>query len=200
MPVKILSSDYLSSIGTPEQIPEDLSDEIVFVGRSNSGKSSLLNALCGRKGLAKVGANPGKTRTINLYNLCYRTGESDSLEVPLVDVPGYGFARRSRAEIAKWDQLLGAYFSGKKRIRFVVLVADCRRSCTDDERWFIERVQPSKLIIAATKTDKLKKNEQRLIQTKLAKDYKLKPGQIFPLALVSRIEGVEKLRERLLFG
>jgi GTP-binding protein len=195
--VKILSSDYSASIGLSSQIPAELCGEIIFVGRSNSGKSSLLNALCGRRGLAKVGATPGKTRTINLFTLrCSVDGETR--EVPLVDVPGYGFAKRSKSEVAKWNRLLSDYFNRNGDIGCVVVVADCRRGCEEEEQWFLDRIAPEKLIIAATKTDKLTKNEQRLLTKKLAKEYSLTPEQIFPLSLVPRIVGIEALRERLL--
>ena len=198
MSIKVLSSEYVASIGATSQLPPELAGEVVFAGRSNSGKSSLLNAFCGRKGLARVGATPGKTRTINLYDLHFRAGENTDEQVTLVDVPGYGFAKRSKSEIGAWHELLSDYFDDRKLIRFVVLVVDCRRNCEEEERWFLQKIERGKLIIAATKTDKLKKNEQRLVQAKMAKEFKIKPTQVFPLSMVPKIVGVEPLRNYIL--
>ncbi len=197
MAIRILSSEYTTSIGIARQIPEDLRDEIVFVGRSNSGKSSLLNALCGRKNLARVGATPGKTRTINLYEVDYRGADEERKKAVLLDVPGYGYAKRSKDEVEKWNRLLGSYLEGRPDMKFLVLVVDCRRKCEDEERWFINRIPPGKLIIAATKTDKLKKNEQRELERRLVKEFKAKPGNIYPLSLLPPAAGIEPLREKL---
>ena len=167
------NSEFLASYGLSRQLPDSDRPEIVFSGRSNVGKSSLINKLCNRKKLARVSATPGKTATINFYRV-------DTAY--FVDLPGYGYARVSHAEKARWARLMEDYFADGQ-ITVGLLIVDARHKPTADDQtmaqWFHETGCP--FIVVANKLDKLKKSEiegnlQRIRETlELAEDEKLIP-------------------------
>lgn len=137
-----------------EQYPKNILPEFAFAGRSNVGKSSLINKLLSRKSLARVSATPGKTVTINFYNI------DDTIF--LVDLPGYGYAKRSREEIEKWGDMIEDYLSGRKQLKKVILLVDSRHAPTTDDKMMLEWIrtmQSSGAVVIATKTDKLNKRE-----------------------------------------
>lgn len=149
---------YLASYGTAAQLPESERPEVAFAGRSNVGKSSLLNKLMFRKGLAKVSSQPGKTATINFY-------EVD--DAHLVDLPGYGFAKVSKAEKQRWAGLIDGYFEDDRRFALVVSLIDIRHDPSALDRNMVAFLQESGLpfAIALTKADKLS-NQKALSQRK----------------------------------
>jgi len=138
-----------------EQYPKTVLPEFAFAGRSNVGKSSLINKLLSRKTLARVSQTPGKTVTINFYNI------DDTIF--LVDLPGYGYAKRSREEIESWGEMIEDYLSGRKQLKRVILLVDSRHEPTTDDKMMLEWIRTSRpddgAIVIATKTDKLKKRE-----------------------------------------
>jgi GTP-binding protein len=117
--------DFVWGAMAADNLPPEGLPEVAFVGRSNSGKSSLINALTGRKTLARVSQTPGATRQINFFNLGQR--------LMLVDLPGYGFAKRSKTETASWQELIFAYLRGRARLRRVALLVDARRGVMDTD-------------------------------------------------------------------
>jgi len=117
--------DFVWGATTPDNFPPDGVNEVAFVGRSNAGKSSLVNALTGRKSLARVSQTPGATRQINFFNLGGR--------LMLVDLPGYGFAKRSKAEANAWQEMIYAYLQRRARLRRVALLVDARRGPMDSD-------------------------------------------------------------------
>lgn len=137
------------SAGRPDQIVHDGIPQIAFSGRSNVGKSSLINKLLNRKSLARVSGEPGKTVTLNYYNV--------DNSVYLVDLPGYGFARRSDADIKKWSALVESFFDNNHSLDLVVQLVDLKVGLTRDDEgmlnWLCETGTP--FVIAATKSDKL---------------------------------------------
>lgn len=139
--------------GFKSQWPVDNLDEIAFVGRSNVGKSTFINAFLGRKNLAKTSSKPGKTRTINFYNI--------DNKYRLVDLPGYGYAKVSKAEKAKWDKLINEYLHDRENLKEVFLLVDIRHEPTELDRqmydWIIESGFTG--FIIATKYDKIKKSQ-----------------------------------------
>ncbi len=146
------------SAGTARQIPGDPKPQIAFSGRSNVGKSSLINTLLGRKSLARVSSAPGKTITINFYDV--------DRKLYLVDMPGYGFARRSPAEKAKWSELTDGYFTSNPnidRLALVIQLVDSRIGPTADDEMMLTYLRDAGLnyIIVATKTDKLNTTERK---------------------------------------
>ncbi len=136
--------------------------EIALIGRSNVGKSSLINALCGRKALARVSATPGKTREVNFYLL------NNSFH--LVDLPGYGYAQVSKVEQKRWAQMIEGYFASSPRIKLVLLLMDIRREPNDDDRQTVQWAEHNGLdfVLVATKADKLSKSQRPLACRKLS--------------------------------
>ncbi|MCX7715074.1 MAG: ribosome biogenesis GTP-binding protein YihA/YsxC [Clostridia bacterium] len=136
-----------------EQYPNTGMKEFAFVGRSNVGKSSLINKLLNRKSLARVSAKPGKTATINFYNI------DDTIF--FVDLPGYGYAARSRDEIESWGKMIEDYLHSRKELVQTILLVDSRHKPTQDDILMLEWIRNyhENAIVIATKTDKLKKRE-----------------------------------------
>lgn len=139
--------------GFKSQWPAENLEEIAFVGRSNVGKSSFINAFLGRKNLAKTSSKPGKTRTINFYNI--------DNKFRLVDLPGYGYAKVSKAEKAKWDKLINEYLHDRENLKEVFLLVDIRHDPTALDvqmyDWIIESGFTG--FVIATKYDKISKNK-----------------------------------------
>ncbi len=137
----------------PNQYPTTGYMEFAFAGRSNVGKSSLINKLLNRKSLARVSGTPGKTATINFYNI------DDTIY--LVDLPGYGYAQRSKTEIEKWGKMMEDYLSSREPLVQTILLVDSRHKPTKDDITMAEWIRHyhDRLIVVATKTDKIKKSE-----------------------------------------
>ena len=138
-----------------EQYPKKGYPEFAFVGRSNVGKSSMINKLLNRKSLARVSSTPGKTITINFYNI------DDTIY--LVDLPGYGYAKRAKTDVESWGNMIDDYLYRRAQLRKVMLLVDSRHAPTDDDKMMLDWIraaQPGEgVIVIATKTDKLSKRE-----------------------------------------
>ena len=137
----------------PEQYPYSDVPEVAFVGRSNVGKSSMINTLLNRKGLARVGAEPGKTRVINFFNV--------DNKLYFVDLPGYGYANVSKKEQQNWKIMIETYLRTRKQLELIIMIVDVRHLPTENDKimhlWLRESNIP--YIIAATKTDKISKSQ-----------------------------------------
>jgi len=160
--MQILSAEFVTSAAARAGFPGEGLPEIAFVGRSNVGKSSLLNKLANRRALARTSATPGKTRLVNFFRIERR----ERPPLLFVDLPGYGWARVARKERAEWQRLIEGYLAGRAPLRAVLLLIDARRDPGDDERdflpWLAERGMVVRLVV--TKFDKLRpaEREQRL--------------------------------------
>ena len=145
-------ADFKASYGLFSQLPDSDRPELVFSGRSNVGKSSLINKLCNRKKLARVSSTPGKTATINFYEVG---------DVYFVDLPGYGYARTSASERKRWDELINGYFESDRQRTVVVQLLDCRHAPSADDMQMMEylRYHQMPFVAALTKADKLKKSQ-----------------------------------------
>ena len=143
------------SAGLPKQFPGDRLPQVAFSGRSNVGKSSLINSLLNRKSLARVSGEPGKTITINFYDI--------DKKLYLVDLPGYGYAKAAPGEKRRWAELMEGYFSSGRDIRLVVQLVDMRHMPTEQDLQMIEFLVANNIpfIVALTKCDKLNKTERR---------------------------------------
>ena len=143
--------EFKAAYGTSQQIPESLRPEVSFVGRSNVGKSSLINRLFNRKKLAKVSSKPGKTSTINFFS----NGKED-----FVDLPGYGYAQVSKSEKARWAEMINGYFDQYRYYALVVSLIDIRHPATKLDEQMVEFLRSCELpfMIALTKADKVSKS------------------------------------------
>lgn len=195
MSVNVQNSSLLISAGLPKQFPKKAIPQIAFSGRSNVGKSSLINTLLGRKSLARVSSAPGKTITVNFY-------EVDS-KLFLVDLPGYGFAKRPPAEKAAWSALTDGYFTNNPNIDLVKLVVqliDARVGATKDDLMMLDWLMQSDVpfIVVATKMDKLNKTEAAKVVSGLRKDAELPEDiTIIPFSSETR-EGKQTLWNEIL--
>lgn len=151
--MKIKTSEFIISAVKKEQYPEDGLPEIAFVGRSNVGKSSIINSLTNRRGLAKVSQTPGKTRLINFFLL--------NKDIYLVDLPGYGYAKVSKKEKESWGNFIEKYLVDRNPLKRVVLLIDCRHKPTADDIQMYEWIKHYgyNVTIVATKSDKLSNND-----------------------------------------
>ena len=173
--------------GTAKQLPVSDLPEIVFSGRSNVGKSSLINKLFNRKNLARVSSVPGKTTTINFFR-CE--------DVRFADLPGYGYAKRSGEEIRRWSNLMEGYFQSERNIKLVVQLVDMRHKPTADDKTMIDFLTAAGVpfVIALTKSDKLKKTERAKREQEIPEEL---PG-LETIAFSSENgEGVEALKARI---
>lgn len=179
---------YEASFGTAEQLPLSTGPEIVFSGRSNVGKSSLINKLFNQKNLARVSGQPGKTSTINFFRM---------EGVRFVDMPGYGYAKVSRSEKERWRRLIRAYLSGDRDIRLIFQLIDMRHPPTKDDLDMIHSLMDAELpfVVVLTKQDKLNKREWserwEAFRTEIPQGDEI---TMIPFSAVSG-DGVETLKE-----
>ncbi len=152
--MKYEKAEFKSAYGTFEQLPPSDLPEIAFAGRSNVGKSSLLNKLFMRKNLARVSSVPGKTITINFYGV-------DS--VNFVDLPGYGYAKVSHSEKQRWAKMMEGYFNSDRNIKLVVQLVDMRHPPTVDDIMMMDFLESTGIdfVVVMTKSDKLNKSEYK---------------------------------------
>ncbi|WOC31015.1 MULTISPECIES: ribosome biogenesis GTP-binding protein YihA/YsxC [Caproicibacterium] len=187
--MKIESAAFEMSAGTSQQLPKADVPEIVFSGKSNVGKSSLINKLLNRKSLARVSSQPGKTATINFYrmDICR-----------LVDLPGYGYAKVSHAEKLRWAELVDGYFHAGRPVALLIQILDMRHDPTEDDRQMIHFLLESgfPFLIAATKSDKLNVTQRK---ERLAALQQLFTGTNIEVVPFSALKGenVEVLRARI---
>lgn len=156
--------------GVTSTLPENYKPEVAFAGKSNVGKSSLINALMNRKSYARISATPGKTQTINFYNI--------NDEMYLVDLPGYGYARVSEKEKERWGKMIERYLHGSAQLKAVFLLIDIRHDPSANDRmmykWVVE--QGYNPIIIATKLDKIKRSQVQKHVKMLKEGLDLVPG------------------------
>lgn len=167
--------------GLTSQLPDNQLPEIAFAGKSNVGKSSLINALMNRKSYARISATPGKTQTINFYNI--------NEELYLVDLPGYGYAKVSEQEKAKWGKLIERYLHGSAQLKAVFLLIDIRHDPSANDKMMYDWIvgQGYEPIIIATKLDKIKRSQIEKHIKMLRTGLKLLPGtKVIPFSSMTK--------------
>lgn len=178
----IIRSVNLETVcGITSKLPENTLPEIAFAGKSNVGKSSLINALINRKSYARISATPGKTQTINFYNI--------NEEMYLVDLPGYGYAKVSEQEKVKWGQLIERYLHGSKQLQAVFLLIDIRHDPSANDKMMYDWIvaQGYYPIIIATKLDKIKRSQIDKQIKAIKTGLNLVPGtKIIPFSSVTK--------------
>lgn len=183
-------AEFVSAAGTSSQLQQSSKPEVIFSGRSNVGKSSLINKLVNRKSLARVSATPGKTATINFF---------DVDKFCLVDLPGYGYAKVSRSEKERWAELMEGYFAQDRNFCLVVQIVDMRHPPTQDDLNMINFLYQSgfDFIIVLTKKDKLKKTAQKESLQRLNDMLSEYEGiELFPFSALNG-EGTDEIRDAI---
>ncbi|RMF07917.1 MAG: YihA family ribosome biogenesis GTP-binding protein [Alphaproteobacteria bacterium] len=189
--------DFLLGAVALDQVPDATGPEIAFAGRSNVGKSSLVNALTGRKTLARTSATPGRTRELNFFRL----GAVDGPHLLMVDLPGYGYARASKSLARTWQSLMRGYLRGRANLRRVVLLIDARHGIKAADREMMEMLDAAAVSyqVVLTKADKLTRAEQaknlERVRTEIAKHVAAHPVPVLTSSLKNI--GIEELRARL---
>ncbi|MBN2195811.1 MAG: ribosome biogenesis GTP-binding protein YsxC [Polyangiaceae bacterium] len=170
---RVVDARYLTSASSPNQLPPPVGVEIAFAGRSNVGKSSLLNALMGRRNLARTSRTPGCTRLISFFEVKL----ADGALIRFVDLPGYGYARRSKSERSEWAGLIETYLKDRVTLAAVALLVDARRGPEVEERDLIALLsepaasrKPLVLLAVATKLDKVAASERRPAVERIRRD------------------------------
>jgi GTP-binding protein len=161
--ITVVKSEYVTSAVSRKTCPEELLPEIVFVGRSNVGKSSLINSLTHRKSLARTSGTPGKTQTINFFRVELKTSDDVRREFYLVDLPGYGYAKTSKTNRRLWAKFIDEYLTSRRDIKFVCQLIDMRHPPMEsDLKSFADLVEKNlPVLVVATKSDKLGKTERQ---------------------------------------
>lgn len=183
-------AEFISAAGTSKQLAVSDKPEVIFSGRSNVGKSSLINKLVNRKALARVSATPGKTATINFF---------DVDKFCLVDLPGYGYAKVSHSEKQRWAELMEGYFSQDRNFCLVVQIVDMRHKPTQDDLNMIDFLYNNgfDFIIVMTKKDKLKKTAQKESIERINEILKDYDGiKLYPFSALNG-EGTEEIKDAI---
>jgi GTP-binding protein len=174
-------ADFVKSAAKPKDYPPPGLPEVAFVGRSNVGKSSLINVLAGRKGLVRTSSTPGRTQLINFFDI-------NSI-LTLVDLPGYGYAKAPPELRKQWGPMIEAYLASRESLRAVVLILDIRREPSDGDLQMLRWLETYNIppIIVLTKCDKLSKNEFAKQSAVIAAAIKRDKGMLLPFSALSRV-------------
>lgn len=177
----ILNAKYLASAVRPDQYPSGEMVEVAFIGRSNVGKSSLINSLCRHRGLALVSGRPGKTQTVNFFSVNARLDEEQRIEWFLVDLPGYGYAKTAKSNKLQWSKFISQYIMESPRLRLVCQLIDIRHDPMESDKeayqWLSQGPAPVQLI--ATKADKLNRSQIKKNTDTIAKQLGAQ-GRVIP--------------------
>jgi len=194
-PIDVLEAEFVAGATTIGQLPAPTFAEVAFAGRSNVGKSSLINSLVRRRKLVRTSSAPGCTRAVNIFRVRLRTDGNEG-HLDLVDLPGYGYAQRSKAERRGWGPLIEGFLSGRPGLRGTVVILDIRRGAQEEDLQLLEFLEGVGVtpIVVATKIDKLPASKRKLALAQLQRELGI------PVTAYSAVtgEGREALWERLL--
>lgn len=187
--IRFVQSFYVKSAMEPADYPASAYPEFAFAGRSNVGKSTLINLLTGQRALAKISSHPGKTRLLNFFLVRYKAEDDSQGFLQLTDLPGYGFAEVSQAEQEKWRKMISKYFEQRTQLCSIVVLVDIRHPADKKDIQMLEMLRLRKIdhCIVATKSDKIPK-------TKIAKTLKTLGSELGltnePIFAVSALDNV----------
>ncbi len=199
MKARVIRSDFLTTaVAVAGAPPDGALAEFAFAGRSNVGKSSLINALCGRKKLVRVSNTPGRTRALNFFELEVELAAGARAALRLCDLPGYGFAKVAKSERSAWQRLIGDYLAERASLRAVIVIVDAWVGPTPDD----EQVVPwllglgREVIVAATKLDQLPKHKRAPRLAEIEAQLRVPEGVVLGLSSTERIN-IDILLERM---
>ena len=191
--MKITSAEFVKSVWKPSDYPGESLPEVAFAGKSNVGKSSLINVLVNRKKLVKTSATPGKTQSVNFFTI--------NNTITFVDLPGYGFAKVPPAVRKKWKPLVEGYLESRRALKLALLILDIRRTPSQEDigllDWFDFHQIPS--IVVLNKVDKLSKSKVKRQSHIITESLPLETNRIVPFSAVTR-EGKGEIWKRILAG
>ena len=188
--MKITKAEFVTSVAKAQDVVHNELPQIAFVGRSNVGKSSLINCLCGNGKLARTSSTPGRTRLINYFLV------NDSFY--FVDLPGYGFAKASKLEVSGWQSLIEPYIVNNDKLKLVCLLVDCKVGATNDDKQMIKYLSYFRVpyVIVATKVDKFGKSKIKPRLNEIANDIGVGQDDVFCVSSTKGY-GKEQLLEKL---
>nr|WP_254906524.1 ribosome biogenesis GTP-binding protein YihA/YsxC [Clostridium tyrobutyricum] len=191
MIVEIKQAEFIISAVKKNQYPNDNFKEIAFVGRSNVGKSSLINTIVNRRKLVKVSSSPGKTRLVNFFMI--------NNEFYFVDLPGYGYAKVSKSEKDKWSKIIETYLVGRHQLKAIVLLVDSRHKPTNDDIIMYKWIEyyKYKILIVATKVDKISKSQLNKNLDIIRNSFGLKPDYKILTFSSLKKQGKEELLNKI---
>lgn len=186
--MEIKNAEFVVSATRKQPYKNDDNVEIAFVGRSNVGKSSLINFLTNRKSLARTSNTPGRTRLINYFKI-------NGGEFYFVDLPGYGYAKGNKAEQQEWKALMESYFMQKSNLKLAVLLFDIRREINEDDKTMLKYFEYYRIpfICVITKADKISKSQRRNCVIKIAQQIGIGEQDVFVVSVLDKIGKAEVL-------
>ena len=196
--LEILNSKFVKSAVKPQQYPATPFTEIAFAGKSNVGKSSMINTLLHRKAIAKVSSTPGKTRLLNFFKVRFRPkAKQQQGYFMLADLPGYGYARVSKKERNSWQIMMQQYFANRLNLGLVVVLVDIRHKADPKDMMMLEMLHQTEqnFLVVATKADKIAKTKRKKALQKLATGLQLPASLIIPFSATKKIGLPQLLNE-----
>ena len=196
--IRVLDAQFITTAVEPKGYPTGHAAEVAFVGRSNVGKSSMINALTGRKKLVRVSNTPGRTRTLNFFDVDLERG-TQRHRVRLADLPGYGFAKASKADKAQWEKMITTYLDKRHHLEAVVSIIDAEVGPTPEDLNTLDYLQEHKrrVLVVATKIDRLTKAQRKPRLHQLAEQLSLPREAVVAFSAVEKL-GVDEVWEALL--
>jgi GTP-binding protein len=196
--IKLIDAQFVITAVELKGLPTDHAAEVAFVGRSNVGKSSMINTLTGRKKLVRVSNTPGRTRTLNFFDVDL---ERDGVRhrVRLADLPGYGFAKASKTERAQWEKMITSYLENRHRLEVVVSIIDAEVGPSPEDLLTLDYLQSKsrRILVVATKIDRLPKARRKPRLQALAQELSLPREAVLAFSSTDKI-GVDEVWEALL--
>jgi GTP-binding protein len=196
--IKILDSRFVTTAVNPDGYPPGQGGEVAFVGRSNVGKSSMINALSGRRKLVRVSNTPGRTRTLNFFEVDVEQNRKRRT-VRLADLPGYGFAKASKTDRKEWKEMIDTYLQKRKELRAVVTIVDAEVGPTGEDRLMIDFLNATdrRILVVATKIDRIPKAKRKPRLSQISRELEVPLEVVVPFSSVDKL-GVDEVWEALL--
>jgi GTP-binding protein len=196
--VKVVDATFVTTATKAAQWPREAVVEAAFVGRSNVGKSSMINALANRKHLVRVSHTPGRTRTLNFFDVTV-VSNAEKQTIRLCDLPGYGFAKVSKAERASWQTMISDYLEKRGQLAVVVSIIDAEVGPTSDDLAMLDFLQdaPPRILVVATKIDRLSKSRRKPRLLEVATKLELPEAAVVGFSAVERL-GLSEVWNRIL--
>jgi GTP-binding protein len=186
--IRVLDARFITTAVEPSGFPDGINPEVAFAGRSNVGKSSMINALAGRRKLVRVSNTPGRTRTLNFFDVDLEV-KGGRRTFRLCDLPGYGFARASKGDRADWQKMITGYVEKRFPLRLVVSIIDAEVGPTEDDDQLLGYLTGNgkKVMVVATKIDRIPKAKRKPRILELARQLSLPVENVLPFSAVEKI-------------